>query len=129
MVYELNWLVPNRVLEMTMSGDIRAEEMRAMYREHIELVREEGLTPVHVLLDGRGIENLQIRIHEINTFLDSSATDLFGWTIIVTNNRFMKFLVVIFSKMTGSQFKTVDSYDEALMILKKQVPDIMQYRS
>lgn len=126
MVYELNWLIPARVLEMTMAGDVEINEMQEMYQEHMQMVRDEGIAPVHVLIDAHAITNIKMKVKQINSVWDPTATDLFGWTIIVTDNRFMKFLTTIFSKVTGSQFKTVANYEEALAILTKQVPELAQ---
>lgn len=105
MVYELNWLIPARVLEMTMAGDVEINEMQEMYQEHMQMVRDEGIAPVHVLIDAHAITNIKMKVKQINSVWDPTATDLFGWTIIVTDNRFMKFLTTIFSKVTGLSSK------------------------
>jgi len=125
MPYEISWLVPNRILKMSVSGELIRGEIQEIYKKQMETVREEGEVPVHAIVDASEITNIKIKLNEISGFLDPSGGDLFGWTIIVTENRFMRFLTAMFSKMTGSNFKTVDTYEEALEILHKQVPDLL----
>jgi hypothetical protein len=110
---------------MSLSGEITDSEMQEAYLKHLEIVKAEGEAPVHAILDASDMTKLEVKVREMGVFTDTSAAALFGWTIIVTDNRFMKFMITIFSKLTGSQFKTVQTYDEAIAILHKQVPDLM----
>ncbi|MCI0710426.1 MAG: hypothetical protein L0154_09720 [Chloroflexi bacterium] len=115
MAYQVSWLVPQRVIFVRVTATLTRDDIVAMNQDYFHLL-DEGVAPVHMLVDANQLDKLDIKVKDIPSLLMQDDAR-FGWNFIVTPNRFIGFLSNLAAHLTGSKYKTMDKLDEALQVL------------
>jgi len=121
MPYKVEWLVEKRVLVSTYEGIMTIEDARGQVREANALLRE-GIPLTHSIIDMSAVEklpSLQLASEFMSTDL-SEVRDKLGWTIVVTNNKFLKFASSLFVPMFKVRQRFFGSLDEAFAFLQEE---------
>ena len=115
MAHNLSWMVPQRLILLEVSEILTADEITAIVEKYMGMMDADGVAPVHTLVDARTLDKIDIKVRELPGLLvGGKKDDRFGWTYIVTENRFISFLTNMASQLTASQFKTTDNIEDAL---------------
>lgn len=121
MTYKVEWLVEQRVVLSTFSGNLTIEDARSQVKEANTLLRQ-GIPLTHALIDMTKVEKLP-SLSLASEFMSTDLTDIrekLGWTIIVTNNKFLKFASSLFVPMFKVRQRFVGTMDEALALLQEE---------
>ena len=121
MPYKVEWLIEKRVLVSTYEGIMTIEDARGQVREANALLRE-GIPLTHSIIDMSAVEklpSLQLASEFMSTDL-SEVRDKLGWTIVVTNNKFLKFASSLFVPMFKVRQRFFGSLDEAFAFLQEE---------
>jgi len=120
MAYKVEWLVEKRVLLSRYEGVITIEDARGQVREGNTLLRQ-GIPLTHSVIDLSAVEklpSLQLASEFMSTDM-SEVRDKLGWTIVITNNKFLKFASALFVPMFKVRQRFYGSMDEALAFLQE----------
>ena len=120
MAYKVEWLVEKRVLLSRYEGIITLEDARGQVREGNILLRQ-GIPLTHSIIDLSAVEklpSLQLASEFMSTDM-SEVRDKLGWTIVITNNTFLKFASSLFVPMFKVRQRFYGSLDEALAFLQE----------
>jgi hypothetical protein len=115
MSYKTDWLVPKFLILMKMEGEINVEVMMEVNKDFFRFI-EEGDAPVHLLLDARGLNKINIQIRDIPKIL-TKQDNRFGLNYILTENSFARFIMNLAEHMTGSHYRVAKSTEEALVAI------------
>jgi hypothetical protein len=121
MPYNVQWLVEKRILLSRYEGTVTIEDARGQVREGNALLRE-GIPLTHSIIDMSKVEklpSLQLASEFMSTDL-SEVRDKLGWTIVVTNNKFLKFASSLFVPIFKVRQRFFGSLDEALAFLQEE---------
>jgi hypothetical protein len=121
MPYKVEWLVEKRVLLSRYEGIVTIEDARGQVREGNTLLRE-GVPLTHSIIDMSSVEklpSLQLASEFMSTDL-SEVRNKLGWTIVITNNKFLKFASSLFVPMFKVRQRFFGSLDEALAFLQEE---------
>ena len=121
MPYKVEWLVEKRLLLSRYEGIVTIEDARGQVREGNTLLRE-GIPLTHSIIDMSSVEklpSLQLASEFMSTDL-SEVRDKLGWTIVITNNKFLKFASSLFVPMFKVRQRFFDSLDEVLAFLQEE---------
>jgi hypothetical protein len=121
MPYKVEWLVEKRVLFSRYYGILTIEDARGQVREGNALLRD-GIPLTHSIIDMSTVEklpSLQLASEFMSTDL-SEVRDKLGWTIVITNNKFLKFASSLFVPMFKVRQRFFGSLDEALAFLQEE---------
>jgi hypothetical protein len=115
MAYNISWMIPERLILIEVAEILTAEEIITVTKQYVAMMDAEGKPPVHTLVDARLLTKVDIKVKDLPSLLVGGKRDTrFGWTFIVTHNRFITFLSSMASHLTSSQFKTTETMEEAL---------------
>jgi hypothetical protein len=121
MPYKVEWLVEKRVLLSRYEGVVSIEDAREQVREGNEMLRE-GIPLTHSIVDMSAVEklpSLQLASEFMSTDM-SEVRDKLGWTIVITNNKFLKFASSLFVPIFKVRQRFFSSLDEALAFLQEE---------
>jgi len=121
MPYKVEWLVEKRILLSRYYGILSMEDARGQVREGNAHLRE-GIPLTHSIIDMSAVEklpSLQLASEFMSTDL-SEVRDKLGWTIVITNNKFLKFASSLFVPMFKVRQRFFGSLDEALAFLQEE---------
>ena len=121
MPYKVQWLVEKRVLLSEYQGILTIEDARGQVSEGNALLRQ-GIPLTHSIIDMSKVDklpSLQLASEFMSTDL-SEVRDKLGWTIVLTNNKFLKFASSLFVPMFKVRQRFFGSLDEALIFLQEE---------
>lgn len=121
MPYTVGWYVEKRVLLSRYEGVVTLEDARGQITEGNNHLRE-GIPLTHSIIDMTGVDKLpplQVASEFMSTDL-SDVRDKLGWTIVVTNNKFLKFASSLFVPMFKVRQRFYSTLDEALTFLQEE---------
>lgn len=119
MPYKVEWLVEKRVMLSRYEGIVSIEDARGQVSEGNALLRQ-GIPLTHSIIDMSAVEklpSLQLASEFMSTDM-SEVRDKLGWTIIITNNKFLKFASSLFVPMFKVRQRFFGTLDEALAFLQ-----------
>ncbi len=121
MPYKVEWLVENRVLISRYTGILTMEDARGQVKEGNAMLRN-GIPLTHSIVDMTGVDKLP-PLQAASEFMSTDLSDVrdkLGWTIIITNNKFLKFASSLFVPMFKVRQRFFGSLDEALAFLQEE---------
>ena len=121
MPYKVQWLVEKRILLSQYEGTVTIEDARGQVSEGNAMLRQ-GIPLTHSIIDMSKVDklpSLQLASEFMSTDL-SEVRDKLGWTIVLTNNKFLKFASSLFVPMFKVRQRFFGSLDEALIFLQEE---------
>ncbi len=121
MPYKVEWLVEKRVVLSIYQGVVTIEDARGQVREANALLRQ-GIPLTHSVIDMTAVEKLP-SLQLVSEFMSTDLHDVrdkLGWTIIITNNKFMKFASSLFVPMFNVRQRFFGTMDETLTFLQAE---------
>ena len=121
MPYKVQWLVEKRILLSQYEGTVTIEDARGQVSEGNAMLRQ-GIPLTHSIIDMSKVDklpSLQLASEFMSTDL-SEVRDKLGWTIVITNNKFLKFASSLFVPMFKVRQRFFGSLDEALAFLQEE---------
>ena len=121
MPYKVQWLVEKRVLLSQYEGTVSIEDAHGQVSEGNAMLRQ-GIPLTHSIIDMSKVDklpSLQLASEFMSTDL-SEVRDKLGWTIVITNNKFLKFASSLFVPMFKVRQRFFGSLDEALAFLQEE---------
>ena len=131
MTFEMGWLEPGRVVFVKFRGEMTVEEIHEESQQLIEYL-DNGASPlVHSLVDLTTLDNFPINVGVLNrATVDSLRHPRLGWTVLITDNRMVKYLGAMVTGLSGVRYRTFTSLNEALTFLNEvdsTLPDLLAY--
>lgn len=121
MPYHVEWMVEKRVVLSRYEGVVTIEDARGQVREANALLRQ-GIPLTHSVIDMAAVEKLP-SLQLVSEFMSTDLSDVrdkLGWTIIITNNKFLKFASSLFVPMFNVRQRFYGSMDEGLTFLQEE---------
>ena len=119
MSYEIEWLVPERVMYVRLASTYNFKTFPQM-RHDMRTTRDQGVPLVHSIIDARNVENLDAGPADLKSLFERvESSDKRGWTLILISNRFFKFLGAIAMQFAKLRYRDFFNADDALAFLSK----------
>ncbi|MCU0515065.1 MAG: hypothetical protein MUE40_21120 [Anaerolineae bacterium] len=116
MAYDLHWLVANRVLLITLRGDMLSDEFRAMDADLIARCAGTRTTTVHLLADLLALDSLPA-LFMLREMQISYQPNL-GWAVgYGTRNNLVRTLLAASAALAGTRMRLFKTQGEALRFL------------
>lgn len=126
MPYRSQWYIPNKILYSCFWGTLTAEEL-SHYVQDVKAHYDEQDNPIHIITDGRDLEQFPASIIQLANDLRSMMTHpKLDWIFLINNGKspLMKFISTTVSSILDARFKNVQTFEEALIIIRKQDPNV-----
>lgn len=118
MPHQTVWLVEKRVILVTFTGVITAEEL-VQFIQEVEQHIENGTPLVHLITDSLAMERVAFSLETIRSLaLAYNLTGKLGWQIDVNHNQLLKMLVSIGTQFARVRARTFKTLTEAIQFLK-----------
>lgn len=111
------WIVPGRILVSHFFGDLKLEEVKASNNEAQEWIANEGVAPVHTIVDMSGIQRYPTSLKDVRDIVRVDHPDMAGWTIIVSGNTIIRFISSTVSQLLRQKVRVFDGLDDAYTFL------------
>ena len=124
MSFEISWYLPKRVLHIHLLAEQSLSDLEALSWQTAPMI-EEGIAPVHVLLDDAKGGRPPISLKEIQSRLDIITHPSIGWVVGVGEvDAVAKFMVPLLMKIVKVSYVRVATIEEALVFLSKHDPQL-----
>jgi len=122
MPIELSWYIENRVIHAHVYGEAGLEQLRQMIVD-VQPYLEEGIEPIHIILDDATANPPPVSIKQLKAVLDIGKQEVskLGWVVGVGDvNVIAKVVIPMLAKIVKIKHVRVDTMEDALAILKRQ---------
>lgn len=120
---EITWYIPNRVILVTYSDVIMAEDIQQSYlaiKEHIQ----EKSEVVHTIMDSTQVIRMGFTLKSIKDLFAGIEFNFHGWVLNVTpvdtlSSKANSFLIAIVNQSLGFRSRTFKTMPEAFQFLRE----------
>jgi len=116
MGYTVDWFVQDRVYVFNIWGDLTLDDYHEGSTVAIDYVCD-GHPPVHSILDVRNVTDYPKRLSEIRKVTAIMQEPNLGWVLVVSDDRFIRFVGDIVSQLSSKNYKAFATPEEAIAFL------------
>lgn len=119
MPVENRWYIEGRVVLTRLFGNVTVDELEAASKEGTAL-NDSGVAPVYGIVDMTGLEHFPSRLSDVTKLIQGGKSDKLSWIIVYgIPNRMANFLATVFAQLVRTNFKVVNTQDEALQLVER----------
>lgn len=111
------WLVTGRVLVAEFSGEVTGSEARAVNAGMQAMIGEEGIAPVHVIVDMTRVERLPANLRDVMSGMRVDYPEKSGWTVVVSGSAIARFVAAITAQVLRQKVRSVSDVEDAYRFL------------
>ncbi|QPC82663.1 hypothetical protein G4Y79_23740 [Phototrophicus methaneseepsis] len=118
--FKSSWLQEKRIAYIELIGKFD-EQLVIDVNEHMRSLIDEGMRPVHLVLDATGLTGYPVNVRVLKQSSEASAShpDV-GWLILIGfTNPVIKFFSSVLAQLFNLNFKQAESTEEAVSILRR----------
>lgn len=124
MSYEVNWLVPDRIIEARYWGVLTVDEIRQSNTAMDALINQVATDkPVHIIADLSLVETFPVTVSAI-TGSRPKPPEAVEWIVLVHESRLLKFISGMVGQLMHLNNKVVATKQEALDFLAISDPTL-----
>jgi hypothetical protein len=124
MGYEISWLVERRIMAVRFFGNLTLAEIRDCTATGQHLL-EEGIAPVHCLIDATDLERYPLRISDIYAVAPQDPHPKVGWTVFYgLKMHILTIIIRVLSELGRFPYRVATTRAEALALLAKEDPTL-----
>src|SRR5690349_20430723 len=113
MPYKIEWYVEGRVILEEAYGDVTVEELVSFNAEVTSLIANEGIAPVHVIVDLSKVEKYPSSLREVLGTMRQKNPEKVGWMLIVTESPIMRFIASTIFQIARLRLRTFSTLAQA----------------
>lgn len=111
------WLVQGRVLYARFDGEVAVDHVMAFNAEMQRWIGEEGVAPVHVILDLFGVDRLPSNIRDLMGKMRVDHPEKSGWTVIVSSSPMTRFIAAVTAQILRQKVHAAHTLHDACLFL------------
>jgi len=83
---------------------------------------QEGIAPVHIIVDTNGLEKFPVNLRQNSQFMAYLSSPALGWVVVLglSNNMLARFAVTVISQVVKFKLAQRTTVDDALSYLQSQ---------
>ena len=119
MAYDINWLIPGRVIELSLFGNVTDDDLIAMNAELTQSVGKLiGKSKLHVIYNGSNIEQPYLNLERAAQVMTIYRDEQVGWFVLTGKmSPVVHFLTTSFAAKVKLSLASAQDRDEALDLL------------
>jgi len=133
MAHEISWLVPNKVINMYVNGDMTLESLVAFSDDVIQHIEASDAPLVHLLIDERDMGGFPSQIKRVLDSAQFLRHPRLGWFVIYgTDNKVLKFISYMVAQVAHIRHRRFVTQEEALAFLQtidSTLPNLREIKS
>lgn len=120
MSFELKWYLSKRIILARLTGELDLDQVEALAK-NIYLLIDEGIAPVHILIDDTKGGRPPISLNQLKARLTWAEHPSLGWVVAIGEaDPVAKFLVPLLMKIMKIEFVRYPTLLAAVEFLKKR---------
>jgi hypothetical protein len=121
MPYQISWHVEKRVLMVKLFGVLIEQESNEVGEINTRYLQE-GIAPVHIIVDTNGLEKFPVNLRQNSQFMAYLSSPALGWVVVLglSNNMLARFAVTVISQVVKFKLAQRTTVDDALSYLQSQ---------
>lgn len=123
MPYMVSWMQHAHIILVEFEGAVTFDELRTQLAETIALSETVETPLVHVIVDSLKVTEFPKSIKDYQHIYGKKAHNL-GWSILITENRFMKFVSAVVTTMTPVHFAALSTMHDAMIFISARDADV-----
>ena len=113
MPYRIQWYVEGRVILEEAFGDVTVEELIRFNAEVTTLIVDQGIAPVHVIVDLTKVEKYPSSLREVLGTMRQKHPEKVGWMLVVTESPIMRFVASTVFQIARLKLRTFATLQQA----------------
>ena len=119
MSHEISWLVPNKVVNMYVNGEMTLESLAAFSQDVIRYIEASDAPLVHLLIDERDMGGFPGQIKRVLDTAEFLRHPRLGWFVIYgTDNKILKFISYMVAQVVQIRHRRFVTQAEAIAFLQ-----------
>ena len=118
MAIDVRWHEFDAVIYAHLSGDMDIREFAVLDRQILKLVEESDRHLVHIWVDLRDVTKFPANVPQVHSALTHKNHPRVGWTVMLTNNRLIKFVGYMITQIAKARFRSFETEAEARAFLE-----------
>jgi hypothetical protein len=118
MAYTINWYHQDVVILAELSGDLEIEEFPIMDEILLNHIEASSLPLVHIVINLKAVKKFPNSVAQIHKALSHLNHPRMGWSILVTDNRFIRFVGYTVTQISKARFRAFNEEAEAMRFLE-----------
>ena len=116
------WYQENRVILITVQGELTLNDMSAVDAKIVEYVRQgsQSAPLVHLIVDMREMSKMPVNLVQVQRTLTHLKEPALGWSTMVGMSPVMRFVASTVIQMAGARFRIYPTFEEAVRFLISQ---------
>jgi len=113
--------VEKRVLMVKLFGVLIEQESNEVGEINTRYLQE-GIAPVHIIVDTNGLEKFPVNLRQNSQFMAYLSSPALGWVVVLglSNNMLARFAVTVISQVVKFKLAQRTTVDDALSYLQSQ---------
>jgi hypothetical protein len=128
MVYQIDWYQEDLVVLAVLSGDLAIEDFPIMDKMLLLHIEASPRPLVHILVNLKAVNTFPISVGAIQKALTHIKHPRTGWTVLITENRFLRFVGYTITQVSKARFRAFSEEAEALQFLQTMETDLKSTR-
>jgi hypothetical protein len=116
MPFSIQWGIEKRIIHKRYYGDVTLEEFQQAIQETRDYALQ-GTPLIHTIDDMSAVTSFPIQLGTLIKTVGSVDNTIFGYTVIVGNDKLMNFLANIVTQKMQARYRPVSTYEEAQSFL------------
>ncbi|MCB9453981.1 MAG: hypothetical protein H6672_21315 [Anaerolineaceae bacterium] len=120
MPFKVDWLIKGRVIHDWLSGNVEMDDIAETSKLITDLMRQGDPPLVHLIVDILDVTRLPlgINIGKINQYMQHTKEPNLGWSLVITESMFMRFLASVVTQIAQGRFRAFTTMEDALAFLQ-----------
>ncbi len=115
--HSIDWLVPNKVVRLTLVGALSVEQFAIIGQRISEMVMGSGTPPVHLLIDQHRLDAFPKSLSALQEARALRATPNTGYVVLVGGSRLGLFLDNMIAQLLRVEMRATQSIPQAMELL------------
>ncbi|MBL8130539.1 MAG: hypothetical protein JNL42_01670 [Anaerolineae bacterium] len=122
MTHQIEWLIPDHLLNVIISGEISGDDIIRITDDSIEAIEHSAAPLVHSILQVSGVTKLPTLAEIAQVMKEIKPRPRSGWTIMVmTANPIVRWAADFTMQLSGVRYRRADNMGDALRQMRHLV--------
>lgn len=118
MPYQIDWLIPNRIIDVTLKDETNIEELMRLVQVMEAYIRD-GEAPIHIIMRADTITSFPNDIQDSYKIFRLLPRQQIGYLIVTTTDTVLQYITSTTARLIGLRWRTYATSEEAIQFLAR----------
>ena len=117
MSYEVKWHTKDSIILVRLWGNLDIQEFPEFDRLILQHIEQSERLFVHIWVDLKEVTEFPVKLWQVQKSLTHISHARTGWSIIITDNRIIKFVGSVITQVAKARFRAFSTDEEGMSFL------------